>query len=123
MPGSSAATAAPRPRTRTAPRTRRAAGSARLLRVRWDRVGRTALLVVLLAVCGLYIQQGVALLSVRSQTHHQQAEVARLQGENAQLSAQEQALQNPASIQQDARALGMVRPGERPYVVTGLPGH
>jgi cell division protein FtsB len=122
MPGSSAATAAPSRRTRPAPRTRRGAGSARLLRVRWDRVGRTALLIVLLAVFGLYIQQGVALLSVRSATHQQQADVARLRHENAQLSAQQQALENPASIQQDARALGMIRPGERPYVVTGLPG-
>jgi cell division protein FtsB len=48
--------------------------------------------------------------------------VDRLQHENAQLSAQQQALQSPASIQQAARALGMIRPGERPYVVTGLGG-
>jgi len=86
-------------------------------------VGRSALLVVLVAVFGLYLQQGISLLSVRSQAHHQQAEVARLQHENAQLATQQESLQNPASIQQAARALGMVKPGERPYVVTGLPAH
>lgn len=86
-------------------------------------MGRTALLVVLLAVFGLYLQQGISLLSVRSQTHHQQAVVAKLQHDNAQLAAQQQELQNPTSVQQAARGLGMVKPGERPYVVTGLPGH
>lgn len=91
-----------------------------MLRVRWDRVGRSVLLLVLVAVLGLYLQQGLSLLSVRSQDHRQQAEVARLQHENAQLTAQQSSLQNPATIQQDARALGMIRVGERPYVVTGL---
>lgn len=86
-------------------------------------MGRTALLLVLIAVFGLYLQQGLALLSVRSNTHQQQAEVVQLQRQNAQLSAQQQALQNPSTIQEDARALGMIWPGERPYVVTGLPGH
>jgi len=83
-------------------------------------VGRSVLLLVLVAVFGLYIQQGLALLSVRGQEHRQQAEVARLQHENSQLAAQQSSLQNPAIIQQDARALGMIRLGERPYVVTGL---
>jgi cell division protein FtsB len=78
------------------------------------------LLLVLVAVAGLYIQQGLALLSVRSQEHRQQANVARLQHENTQLTAQQRSLQDPAVIQQDARALGMIRVGERPYVVTGL---
>ena len=121
MPGSSAATVAPsRRRTRSAPRKRRASnGDGLLLRIRWDRVGRTALLVVLVAVFALYLQQGLSLLSVRSQSQAQQAEVTRLQHENASLSAQQAALQDPASIQQDARALGMIRQGERPYVVTG----
>ncbi len=94
-----------------------------LLRIRWDRVGRSVLLVVLLAVAGLYIQQAVSLLSVRSQANRQQAQATQLRQENASLSAQQQSLQNPATLEQDARALGMVRPGERPYVVTGLSGH
>ena len=59
MPGSSAATAAPSRRARTTPRTRRGSAQSPLLRIRWDRVGRAGLLVVLLAVFGLYLQQGI----------------------------------------------------------------
>ena len=32
-------------------------------------------------------------------------------------------LTQPATIVRDARALGMVRPGERAYVITGHSGH
>jgi cell division protein FtsB len=77
---------------------------------------------VLAVVAGLYIQQGLAYLSARSQANAQNAIADRLARQNAKLIRQEKALNNPATIEQDARALGMVRPGERPYVVTGLPG-
>jgi cell division protein FtsB len=108
-----------RPPARSAPRRRRAAAP---LRIRWERVGRVVLLVVLAVVVGLYVQQGLAYLSVRSQASRQTELVRRLSRENAQLARQESSLRNPATIVQDARALGMVRPGERPYVVTGQPG-
>jgi cell division protein FtsB len=95
-----------------------------LVRVRWDRLGRIALLVVLIVVAGLYVRQGLSLLSTHSQATHQLAIVQRLQRENAKLVRQRNALNDPATIERDARALGMVRPGEHPYVVTGLPnGH
>jgi cell division protein FtsB len=92
------------------------------LRIRWERVGRIALLVVLAVVLGLYVQQGIAYLSVRSQADQQAAIVKRLSHQNAQLSRQERTLNNPATIVQKARQLGMIKPGERPFVVTGLPG-
>lgn len=91
--------------------------------MRWERVGRVALLVVFAVVAGLYVQQALAYLSVRSQANQQQAIVQRLERENAQLAREQRSLNNPATIQRDARALGMVRPGERPYVITGLPSH
>jgi cell division protein FtsB len=91
-------------------------------RIRWDKVGRVTLLVVLAAVVGLYLQQGLSLLSVKSQADQQRAIVERLARQNKQLERRQQALNDPATIQVDARALGMVRPSERPYVVTGLPG-
>ncbi len=94
-----------------------------MLRVRWDRVGRVALLVVLLVVAGVYVQQGVRYLSVRSQDKQQQRIVQQLSRQNAALMRQQRSLNNPATIERDARVLGMVRPGERPYVVTGLPNH
>jgi cell division protein FtsB len=81
-----------------------------------------ALLVVLAVVLGLYIQQGLAYLSARSQANEQAAVVKRLSRDNRQLMKQEKSLDNPATIMLDARKLGMVKPGERPFVVTGLPG-
>jgi cell division protein FtsB len=95
-----------------------------LVRVRWDRLGRIALLIVLVVVAGLYVRQGLSLLSTHSQAAHQLAIVHRLQRENEKLVRQRDALNDPSTIARDARALGMVRPGEHPYVVTGLPnGH
>jgi cell division protein FtsB len=85
-------------------------------------VGRVLLLVVLAVVVGLYVQQGLALLSVHSQADQQRAIVERLAVQNKKLERQQQQLNNPATIQGDARQLGMVMTGERPYVVTGLPG-
>jgi cell division protein FtsB len=92
-------------------------------RVRWDRVGRVSLLVVLCVVAGLYVQQGMAYLTVRSQANHQRSIVQELSRSNASLRAQQRALNDPATILRDARALGMVRVGEHPYEVTGLPKH
>lgn len=81
------------------------------------------LIAVLAVVAGLYVQQGLRYLSARSQADQQTAIATRLAHQNAQLARQAKSLNNPATIQQDARALGMVRPGERPYVLTGLPPH
>jgi len=94
-----------------------------LQRVRWDRLGRIALLVVLAAVVGLYVRQGLSLLSTHSQAEKQLAIVHRLSRENAKLIRERDALNDPSVIERDARALGMVRPGEHPYVVTGLPNN
>ena len=91
------------------------------MRIRWDRVGRVGLLVVLVVVAALYVKQGLSLLSTHSQATQQQAIVHRLARENARLEAERASLNDPATIERDARQLGMVRPGERPYVVTGLP--
>ena len=93
------------------------------MRVRWDRVGRIGLLVVLAVVAGLYVRQGLSLLSTRSQAEQQLAIVHRLSRDNAALQKQQASLNDPATIERDARDLGMVRVGERPYVVTGLPSH
>ena len=92
------------------------------MRIRWERIGRVLLIVVLLVVAGLYLQRGITYLSVRSQAEQQQAIVARLHRQNAALIQQAKQLSDPGTIEREARELGMVRPGERPYVVTGLPG-
>jgi cell division protein FtsB len=93
------------------------------VRVRWDRVGRVGLLVVLSVVIGLYVQHTLSYFSTRSQADQQLAIVQRLTRENANLVKQQSSLSDPATIVSDARGLGMVRQGERPYVITGLSGH
>jgi cell division protein FtsB len=123
MPSARTATAPPRRHSRrtTAAHPRRVAVQRLRARVRWDRVGRVGLLAILCVVAGLYVQQGLAYLSVRAQASHQQAIVEQLKHSNASLRSQQRSLNNPATILRDARALGMVRVGEHPYEVTGLP--
>ncbi len=87
--------------------------------MRWERVGRIGLLVVLGVVGALYVQHALELFSTHSQAQQQLAIVRRLIRSNAALVKQRDALGNPATIQRDARALGMVRVGERPFVLTG----
>jgi cell division protein FtsB len=78
---------------------------------------------MLVVVVGLYVQHALAYLSTRSRTDAQLAIVHRLQAANRALERERAQLNNPAVIAQDARALGMVKTGERPYVITGLRGH
>jgi cell division protein FtsB len=93
------------------------------LRVRWERVGRFALLFVLAVVVGLYVEHTLSYFSTHAEAGQQQAIVDRLAHQNALLARQEKSLNDPATIVRDARALGMVRPGEQPYVITGMSNH
>jgi cell division protein FtsB len=92
------------------------------VRLRWDRVGRIGLLIVLGVVLGLYVEHTLSYFSTRAQADAALATVQRLSRENRMLEREQTALHNPATIIRDARALGMVKVGERPYVITGLPG-
>ena len=76
---------------------------------------------MLAVVIGLYAQHTLSYFSTRSQADQQQAIAQNLARQNARLVKEEQSLNDPATIVHDARALGMVRPGDRAYVITGLP--
>jgi cell division protein FtsB len=93
------------------------------LRVRWERVGRFGLLFVLAVVIGLYVEHTLSYVSTRAQADQQQAIVDRLARQDAALTREQKSLNNPATIINEARALGMVRAGEQPYVITGSPSH
>ncbi len=82
-------------------------------------MGRIGLLIVFAVVVGLYAEHTLSYLSTRAQADQQQAIVQSLTRQNAQLRREQKSLNNPATIIRDARALGMVRPGERPYVILG----
>ena len=93
----------------------------RELRVRWDRVGRVGLLVVLAVVVGLYVQHTLSYFSTRAQADQQQAIVTSSRARTRSWPASSRSLNEPRRSSRDARALGMVRPSERPYVITGRP--
>jgi len=89
------------------------------VRLRWERLGRIALLVVLVAVVGLYAEHALSYLSTRAQNGRQQALVEQLTRQNRALESQKRSLSDPGTIVQRARALGMTRPGEQPFDITG----
>jgi cell division protein FtsB len=111
-------------RTLRIPRTATRSGglAAAALRVRWDRVGRVALLCVLGLVLLLYVGPAHAWISTWRESHARRDQVRALQREHARLQAIHNSLKDPRTLEKQARALGMVRPGERSYVVSGLPG-
>ncbi|HWX45462.1 MAG TPA: hypothetical protein VNY52_09090 [Solirubrobacteraceae bacterium] len=89
--------------------------------VRWDRVGRLALLCVLGALLYLYLSAGVSVLSTWKEAKSDSAQVLALERQHSALEAQHNALISPGTIVKEARRLGMMRPGEQTYVITGLP--
>jgi cell division protein FtsB len=92
-------------------------------KIKWDRAFRTVMLVVLALVAYLGIKGMVTLLSTRSQAEQQQAIVRSLARQNRHLEQLQHSLSQPSTIIRDARALGMVKAGERSYSVTGLSGN
>jgi cell division protein FtsB len=90
--------------------------------IRWDRVGRVALLMVLLGVVALYVGPSLNFFHTYREAQSRRGEVRQLQAENAKLRARRKALQNPRTLEREARRLGLVKPGERPFIVKGLPG-
>ena len=89
--------------------------------IRWDRLARIALLTVLLLVAAIGVRGLASFMSTRAEDSQQLAIVQQLERQHSQLVAQDRALQQPSTVIRDARALGMVRVGEQPFVVTGLP--
>jgi cell division protein FtsB len=89
--------------------------------IRWDRVSRVTLLVVLLGILFLYVGPARSYWSTVQEAKHRRAEVGALKRENAKLRARRAALGNPVALEREARRQGMVRPGERSYVVKHLP--
>lgn len=106
------------------PRPSRPAGGvgAAALRVRWDRVARVTLLLVLVGVVALYIGPAHSLLSTWQESNAKQAQLRALEREHDALVKQSATLRDPRTIESEARRLGMVRPGEHSYVIQGLPG-
>ena len=89
--------------------------------IRWDRIGRLVVLGVCVLVVLLYVRPLAAIWSARGEAATRQADVTKLQREHNLLSERVNALKNPAALEREARRLGMVKPGEKAYVIKGLP--
>jgi len=90
--------------------------------VRWDRIGRLALLFVGLLLIYLYINPLRTYLSTWQEARTKRGEVSQLQREHSELLKRSRALRSPGSIETEARRLGMVKRGEHAYMIRGLPG-
>ena len=95
--------------------------SARRTSIRWDRLGRLALLGTLGVIVLLYLSPAKHWLQQSSTAGAQREELQDLARENEQLKLRVHSLRDPGALEQEARKLGMVRQGERAYVIEGLP--
>ena len=89
--------------------------------VRWDRIGRLALLFVGLLLVYLYINPLRTYVATWQEARTKRAEVSQLQREHDALAKHARRLRSAGSVETEARRLGMVRRDERAYVVRGLP--
>jgi hypothetical protein len=85
--------------------------------VRWDRIGRTALVLVLFAVLVSYLNPLVNLFDAWRDSKAGEERLVELQRENAELRLQVSDAGSTMTMQREARKLGMIRPGERAYVI------
>jgi len=107
-----AARARRQPASRSPKKARRLSKSARALR--W--IG----LVVLLAVAVGYVQPLRAYRDATGNVAAREAEVERIQRANAELEERIDDAGTPEFVEREARKLGLVKPGERLFIVTGI---
>jgi hypothetical protein len=79
------------------------------------------MLCVLAALVYLYASGGVHMLSTWRQSRRDHAVVANMEREHTALVRQREALTAAGTLETEARQLGMMKSGEQPYVITGLP--
>ena len=90
-------------------------------RIRWDRLGRWALLAVFAFVLYLYIGPARTWVTTYGEAKRKREEVAQARAQNERLKQRKAELQAQGAVELEARRLGMVKAGEKEYVVRGLP--
>ena len=110
---SARAHAVQRYRARPAARTARRNPS----RIRWDKLGRVVLVVVLLLVLASYVNPLVNFVDAWRDSGAERAQLQQLQQQNQELRSKAAALSGPDASEREARRLGMVAAGERSYVI------
>jgi hypothetical protein len=89
--------------------------------IRWDRVGRVALLATLIVIVLSYISPARHWLQQSGTAGRQKQQLSELESQKARLERRLRALRDPGALEREARRLGMVRVGERSYVIENLP--
>lgn len=79
------------------------------------------MLFVLVVLAYLYISPVRTLFSDLHQAASRHRQIVALERTAGRLHAQERALAAPSTLESEARNLGLVRQGEREYVVRNLP--
>jgi cell division protein FtsB len=90
--------------------------------IRWDRVGRIALLSTLVVIMLLYLSPAKRWFEQSATAGRQHDELRELKRDNRDLKRRVHALDSPGALEREARRLGMVKQGERSYVIENLPG-
>jgi cell division protein FtsB len=88
--------------------------------IRWDRLGRVALLGTLVMILFAYASPARQWIKQSGTAGHQKQELSDLTKENRGLKHRLRALRDPGALEREARRLGMVKPGEHAYVVKNL---
>jgi cell division protein FtsB len=89
--------------------------------IRWDRVGRVALLATLVVIVLSYLSPARQWIRQSGTAGRQKQELSDLGSQNRKLKQRLRALRDPGALEREARRLGMVRVGERSYVIENLP--
>ncbi len=90
--------------------------------IRWDRLGRVALLGTLFVILLLYVSPAKHWIEQSHTAGEQRTELDALKREHRRLERRVAELRRPAALERAARKLGMVEQGERAYVIENLPG-
>jgi cell division protein FtsB len=89
--------------------------------IRWDRVGRLALLGTLFVVVLLYVSPLTNWIRQSRTASEHRAELRELEHDNARLKTRVRMLRQPDALEREARKLGMVKQGERAFVIENPP--
>ena len=83
-------------------------------------MGRIALVLVLFGVMVSYLNPLVNLASAWRDSKQSEERLAELKRENESLERQLDEAESPLTLGREARKMGMIKPGERLYVIDGL---
>ena len=100
---------------------RRASAGLKAGGIRWDRLSRVALLVLLGAILLMYVSPAKHWWESTRTASAQSQELQHLEAENKRLEERAATLQNPDTLELEARKLGMTRSDERAFVIENPP--